>query len=111
MRNRVKCVMLAILIVAIVSCMVFAQVDAPQRSKDLRDFLEQPPNNVYQEFGYSEETLLLYNIIANRERWQKADVIIKSLQAQVAALETESRASNIEQPALSAEPADPKDVN
>ncbi len=68
MRNRVKCVMLAILIVAIVSCMVFAQVDAPQRSKDLRDFLEQPPNNVYQEFGYSEETLLLYNIIANRER-------------------------------------------
>ncbi len=58
----------------------------PEPVKMLRDFLFQPPNSVYQQYGYSEETFLFYNIIANKENTGKLGADIVELKKQVAML-------------------------
>jgi len=54
--------------------------------KDLRDFLLQPPNNIYAEYGYSEETLIFYNLIKLREACMEYEARLKALEQQVAEL-------------------------
>ncbi len=97
-RSKEVTIIVVLLVVAVLTCKMAFGANGVQRPKDLRDFLAQPPNSVYQVYGYSEETFLLYNIIAVMEASQKQELRIKALEKQVAELEKkiERRTSNAE---------------
>ncbi len=48
-----------VLVLLLVVTVTFA---LPQPIKDLRDFLWQPPDKIYRDYGYNENTLVLFNI-------------------------------------------------
>ncbi len=79
-------IIVVILVVTVLLCNLAFGINEIQKPKDLRDFLSQPPNSIYQIYGYSEETFLLYNIIALREACQSYELRIKALETQVAEL-------------------------
>ncbi len=54
MKKTIVSIILLIMVVV-----AFAQ---PQPIKDLRDFLLQPPDKIYRDYGYNENTLVLFNI-------------------------------------------------
>ena len=83
-----KLVYLISLVFIIAIPIALARVDVPAKPKDLRDMLLQPKNSIYQEYGRSEETLLLYNIVALKEICQSYEIRIETLEKQVAGLTT-----------------------
>jgi len=80
-----------LLIVLILAGLVFSQQNAPVK-KDLRDFLLPVPNRIYQEYGYSEETLRLYSIGALIEMCLDYKTRIKVLETEVAVLREQVQA-------------------
>ena len=67
--TKIKEIALVTVILTIMAVLVtisFAQspqpVTRPQPIKDLRDFLLQPPDKIYRDYGYNENTLVLFNI-------------------------------------------------
>ncbi len=85
-----RMILLILLVVAVVAICYGAERPLPNRSRNLRDFIYQTPSNIYGEFGFSEETELLYNLVTLKEKGQTYEVRIKALEAQVAKL-TESQ--------------------
>ncbi len=59
--KKIECVIIVAVILLISVCFTSNAV-VTQKAKDLRDFLLQPPNKIWQEYGYSEDNLRLYNI-------------------------------------------------
>lgn len=89
MRSKIYSILTVVLVVAILSCVTTGAGTSPQNQNDLRNFLFQPPNSFYNTYGYSEENLLLFNIISGREERQKLEVRIKTLEDMVKALEVQ----------------------
>lgn len=59
---------------------------ANKPAKPLVDFLIQPRNSVWQLYGYSPDTLRLYNIIAIMQHAQRNEAQLTSLRTEVAEL-------------------------
>lgn len=87
MRSKIYSVLMVVVVVAIVGSITMGDVTAQPKPKDLRDFLIQPPNSIYQEYGYSEETLFLYNILTLKEVCQSYAVKIQGSEARIKSLE------------------------
>ncbi len=86
MRKFILLIVLVVILCLVGVPFALAQVQV-QKSKDLRDFMLQPPNSVYREYRYSEETFLFYNIIAAQEASQLNAQKIKVLEELVKKLE------------------------
>jgi hypothetical protein len=89
---------IVVFIVLVMVTVIFAvqHSDLPQPPRNLRDFLWQTPNSVYQEFGYSEETFLYWNVVALKERYEKQEARIAALEGKVAELEIGREAIRLE---------------
>ena len=86
MKKREVAIIVVLLALVVILCNVAFGVNEVQQPKPLRDFLVQPPNSVYQTYGYSEETLLLYNLIDLKVTNNQQEARIKALEIQVTAL-------------------------
>ena len=86
MKKREIAIIVALLVLLVIGGKLAFGVNEAQQPKDLRDFLVQPPNSVYQAYGYSEETQLLYNLIDLRAICINQEARIKALELQVAEL-------------------------
>ncbi len=75
---------LVIVLLVVMASLAFGHPKEPQR--DLRDELIQPADNVYRTYGYSNETLALYNIWANQAAAKNYEIRIKKLEEQIAEL-------------------------
>lgn len=71
-----------VLMVSFILCSVIGA--AAMKTLDLRDELIQPPDAVYRTYGYSDETLVLYNIWANQVAVKNYETRIKKLEEQIA---------------------------
>ncbi len=73
-----------IVLLVLMTSLAFGHPQEPQ--PDLRDELIQPADNVYRTYGYSNETLALYNIWANQAAAKNYEIRIKKLEEQIAEL-------------------------
>ncbi len=91
MKTKKLGIMLIVLLVVVVG-LVFAQEPVKETVKDLRDKLFQPPPSTYEEYGWSDDTLRLYNLAALRsicENHELRILKVEKLESRILALEVQ----------------------
>ena len=87
MKKKEVLIIVGLLLLAVLSCNVaFGVGEAQQKPKPLIDYLVQPESSVFNAYGWSEETVKLYNLIDLRAICNDQELRIKALEAQVARL-------------------------
>ena len=110
MKTRTFEVLVVMAILAVFSYIVFGvAAPVPNPKRNLRDFIYQTPSSIYQEFGYSEETELFYNIVTLKEIVQKYEVRIKALETQIAELATAQELMQVDLDILDVTVVDPNE--
>ncbi len=79
-------------LIVILACVIFAftitvAFGHTEPTQSLRDVLLQPNASIYQRFGWSEDTLVLFNLLKLQEVCQDQQTRIKVLEDKVAKLE------------------------
>ncbi len=85
-KTKEVAVVIVLLVLLLVAVSVFAIQEPPQPVQDLRDFLLQPPDQIYRVYGYNEKTLILFNLVRLVEVCQIYEARISELEVQVKAL-------------------------
>ena len=87
MKKREVAIIVVLLVLAVISCKVAFGVNGAQPPpKPLIDYLVQPESSVFNAYGWSEETVKLFNLIDLRARCNDQELRIKALELQVAEL-------------------------
>ncbi len=81
-----KLIVVAVAVVVLMTILAVAQ-QPWQPQKELRDQLIQPPDILYRQYGYSDDTLVLYNIWANQAACKNHEIRMTKMQEQIAELE------------------------
>ena len=86
MKTREIAFIVVILAFLVISCHLAFGVNEEQQPKPLIDYLVQPESSVFNAYGWSEETVKLYNLIDLRAICNNQEARIKALELQVAEL-------------------------
>ena len=85
-----KCLTIVFLLLVCVLGVCYAYYDATPQPKvlpDLADFTIQVPAEVYEKHGYSDRTIIMYNLARFKELYIESTKQIQALQTRVKLLE------------------------
>lgn len=85
-----KKLIIAAAVLVLMTILTVAHAQQPwQPKKEIRDKLIQPTDILYRQFGYSDDTLVLYNIWANQAACKNFEIRVLKLEEQIAELQKE----------------------